>query len=132
MTVTLPQILLICCAGGVGSLARVGVGAVIARRWHAIWGTLAVNVSGSFLIGGALGLLLTRGYDFSTGAQDFVFLLATAGFLGGYTTVSGFAVQVLTLLQDQRPRHALALAFGAILSCPLAALVGVTVVRGLH
>ena len=39
--------------GALGSVARFGLGGLIAARWGETfpWGTLTVNVSGSFLIG---------------------------------------------------------------------------------
>jgi CrcB protein len=61
------------------------------------WGTMIVNVSGSFVIGcfatvtGPDGRLLVSG-DF----RQFVMV----GICGGYTTFSSFSIQTLTLAQD--------------------------------
>src|SRR5438477_11466943 len=61
------------------------------------WGTLIVNVAGSFVIGffatvtGPDGRLLIPG-----DARQFVMV----GLCGGYTTFSSFSLQTLTLVQD--------------------------------
>ena len=47
-------------AGALGALARYGLGDVISRRFPGFpWGTLVINVTGSFLIG-ALFVILTE------------------------------------------------------------------------
>jgi CrcB protein len=60
------------------------------------WGTIAVNVVGSLLI----GLFATSGPDgrllVGTTARQFV----TLGLLGGSTTFSSFSLQTLTLAQN--------------------------------
>jgi CrcB protein len=58
------------------------------------WGTLAVNVSGSFVIGCVAGATEASGGRFlSPDARLFL----TAGLCGGYTTFSGFSLQTLEL-----------------------------------
>ena len=78
---------LILIGGGFGSLARYLVGAGILHRFGSRYplGTLAVNVTGSFLI----GLLMTLLTDKLMHSANFRLLLVT-GFLGGYTTFSAF------------------------------------------
>jgi fluoride exporter len=81
---------------GLGGLARWGLSGFIAERFgHAFpWGTLIVNVSGSFLI----GLLATltgpegRFLALTSCRQFFLF-----GVLGGYTTFSSFSLQTWNL-----------------------------------
>ena len=79
--------LLIVLGGGAGSLARYLAGTVVAARWGARfpWGTLAVNVTGSFLIGLIMTLLTER----AAASPNLRFALVV-GFLGGYTTFSSF------------------------------------------
>lgn len=80
-----------------GGCARQLVGDAVARRAGSRlpWGTLAVNVSGSF----ALGFLHGAGWTAVDAARldD-----AALGFLGGYTTVSAFALQADDLLRRRR------------------------------
>lgn len=82
-----------------GGVARYACSGVIARTIGEVfpWGTLAVNVIGSFIIGffntltGPDGRLLV-----GTTARQFVMI----GFCGGYTTFSSFSLQTLNLVQD--------------------------------
>jgi fluoride exporter len=66
--------------GGLGACARVLLGAAVDGRAASPfpWGTLAVNVSGAFV----LGVLAGAGLD-----ED-AYVLAATGFLGAFTTFS--------------------------------------------
>ena len=81
--------------GAVGSIARYHVGRLVAARAPAFpWGTLIVNVVGSFLMGVLLALAL-RGR-----VSEPVRLALGAGVLGGFTTYSSFNGETLALAQD--------------------------------
>lgn len=91
--------------GGVGALARYGVG-----KWSLAWfgsgfpvGTLAVNVVGSLAIGLAVGAL--------EGVGQPAKLFFVTGLLGGFTTFSAFSLDTLTLWE--RGEAGLALAYVA-------------------
>ncbi|MBV8085043.1 MAG: fluoride efflux transporter CrcB [Chloroflexi bacterium] len=81
--------------GGLGSIARYTLGAWLVGRldlpfpYH----TLLINVTGSFLIGIILGLLL----DYPV-IDPIWRLLLVVGFLGGYTTFSTFTAETMALL----------------------------------
>lgn len=85
--------------GGLGSLARYAASGLIARQFGETfpWGTLLVNVTGSFLIG---FFATATGVDgkwwASPSAREFVML----GILGGYTTFSSFSLQTLALARE--------------------------------
>jgi CrcB protein len=66
--------------GGAGAVARFAVGGAVAARAGSAfpWGTLAVNLSGAFLLGLLVGLDL----------EGDALLLAGGGLLGSYTTFS--------------------------------------------
>jgi CrcB protein len=86
------------------------------------WGTLCVNVVGSFLLGAILG----AGVVPSEGAVAFERLhaFAAVGFCGGLTTFSTFSLQNLSLL-SARGRGALALnVLASVGLCLLVALAG--------
>ena len=87
--------LLIMLGGGLGSAARVIVGSTIQARvgGEFPWGTVLVNVSGSFLIGLLTALLAAKL------AHPYWSLLLVVGFLGGYTTFSTFEYENFQLVR---------------------------------
>lgn len=64
------------------------------------WGTLWVNASGSFLIGGYAALVAPGGRWSHDLAQRLFFM---TGFCGGYTTFSIFSLEAIQFLQTGRP-----------------------------
>ena len=84
--------------GAVGSASRFAVADWTSTRWGLAfpWGTLAVNLTGSLMIGLVMTLLLARGAD-----PTYRLVLVT-GFLGGYTTFSAFSFETLALLEARR------------------------------
>lgn len=96
--------------GGVGAATRFLLGHLLAGPWHP--GTLLANITGSFV----LGLLLGRAVD-----GDAMALLG-AGFCGGLTTYSAFAVQSL----DMPPRDAAAYACLTLGGCLAAVWLGLS------
>jgi CrcB protein len=85
--------------GALGTLARFGVSAV-ALQWFGTtfpWGTLIINVLGSFIMG--FFATLTRGETrFAAGPTTRQFVMT--GILGGFTTFSSFSLQTLNLARD--------------------------------
>jgi CrcB protein len=86
--------------GGLGALARYLVDVLVGLRLggRLPLGTLAVNVSGSLVLGALSGAAVAHG----------VSLLAGAGFLGAYTTFSTWLWESLVLAEDGRTGAALA------------------------
>lgn len=83
--------------GALGSALRYGLALGVQRRLGAGWpfGTLAVNLLGSFLVGWAFHLLVSREI-LAEGPRLFI----VAGLLGGFTTFSAFSLETLRLLQE--------------------------------
>lgn len=84
----------VAAGGAMGSVARYGVGNLarsLAPAWP--WGTLAVNVLGSFLIGLLFAWFAARP------ASDALRLGLITGVLGGFTTFSTFSIETLELLR---------------------------------
>lgn len=89
----------IAVGSALGGMARFWFSGVAARLVGETfpWGTILVNVLGSFLIGFVATLTGPDGRIFAdTLTRQFLML----GILGGYTTFSSFSLQSLTLLQD--------------------------------
>ena len=126
MDVTPGLFLALCLGGGLGSMARASLAGWMARYGAAVLAIYLVNLSGSFLIGLSFGLQIDAGTGPGISEPDFAFF--AIGFLGGYTTVSTHALQVLDRWQGGQRRAAITLALGAVLSCPLAAVLGAQIV----
>ena len=112
-------------AGGVGAATRLVVdGALRTRRSAQFpWATLAINVSGSFVLGVLTGLVLHR----HTGAD--LRLVAGTGFCGGYTTFSTASFETVRLAQRGRIAAAAGYALGTAAVTVAAASLGLIVVR---
>ena len=90
----------IAIGGALGSMGRYGVSRVFAFGFGETfpWGTLIVNVTGSFLIGLLAGLTSAPDGRFVVAPDMRQFLLV--GLCGGYTTFSSFSLQTLTLIRE--------------------------------
>jgi CrcB protein len=91
------RFLLIAIGAALGANARYLVNIWAANRFGADfpYGTLLVNISGSFI----LGFLLALTTDRLSLSPDMRLLLAV-GFLGSYTTFSSYAVESLNLWRN--------------------------------
>src|ERR1043166_688197 len=85
---------------GLGGLARWGASTLLAHRFGETfpWGTLVVNITGSFAIGLFYTLTAPDGRWLvrPTGREFFM-----TGVCGGYTTFSSFSLQTLKLAQNE-------------------------------
>ena len=89
-------ILLIGVGGMVGALLRYGAVAAVQRLAGPgfPWGTLAVNVVGSLMLGALL--VVTERMASGESLRRF----AAVGVLGAFTTFSAFSAEVVTMLRD--------------------------------
>ena len=101
--------------GALGSVARFALSTFIARRFGEDfpWGTVFVNVTGSFLIGVLAALSESSGK--LAGAVTLQHFLVV-GICGGYTTFSAFSIQTLELA---RGGHAVAAGLNVLVSVVL-------------
>jgi CrcB protein len=113
---------LVATGSALGGISRHAVGVLLAQRFGAAfpWGTLTVNVIGSFAIGVCGALLAAAQRPASPMLRDFLMI----GFLGGFTTFSAFSLQTLQLLRDGRPGSAAANVLASLLLCLLAVWLG--------
>lgn len=121
------RLLLVLAGGALGSGGRYLVGTWVAARFGAgfPWGTLAVNIAGSFLIGLLATLADERG---AISPQTRVFLVV--GVLGGFTTFSSFSLETLRLVDHGDTARALLNVAASLLFAFAAALLGIAVARG--
>ncbi len=122
------QILAIAAGGALGALLRYWTSiAVHGRLGMAFpYGTLAVNVLGSLLMGFLYIWLIDR---MAAGPALRAFLLI--GVLGAFTTFSTFSMETLNLLEAGHPGKALANVLVSVVVCVTAAGLGVVAARQL-
>lgn len=115
------ELLLVALLGGVGAATRFVVDGAIRTRWSAAFpvATLAINVTGSALIGGLTGAHLFHGL------ADGAFTVAAVGFCGGYTTFSTAMVEAVRLVQGEEYRQAALYVLGSLALSLAAAALGV-------
>lgn len=111
----------IAVGGAIGSVARfltsVSVGHVVGTAFP--WGTLAVNIVGSFVIGALTGLMAFR-----WNVTPELRMLLITGFLGGYTTFSAFSLEMALMLERGTWPPAVAYALLSVVGCIVATLGG--------
>jgi len=89
-------ILAVASGGALGATGRFLVGKMMLRLMGPgfPWGTLTVNIAGSFIIGLIVTLLASR-YNLAHHWQGFLVI----GVLGGFTTFSAFSLEVGLMLE---------------------------------
>jgi len=92
------KLLIVGMGGFIGAVARYGLSGLVHRYGGDAfpWGTLVVNVTGCFLIGGLIYLAADRAV---LSPNTRLFLLI--GVLGAFTTFSTFGYETLELLRDR-------------------------------
>jgi CrcB protein len=113
----------IAVGSAIGGVARYWLSGAIAAAFGETfpWGTLLVNVSGSFAIGFVATLTDPDGrYYFGSAARQFVMV----GICGGYTTFSSFSLQTLNLVRDGQWVPAGANIAGSVILCLAAVWLG--------
>ncbi len=109
--------------GAIGSVGRFWLASVMTAltgpRYP--WGTLLINVLGSFVIGLVGGFTLTPG---RVGVHPDIRIFLMTGVCGGFTTFSAFSLQTLELLQAGDVVPALGYGAGSVVLCVLATYAG--------
>jgi len=121
------RVVAVLLGGATGTYLRYVLGKWIGRRSWAQgfpFGTLIINVSGSFILGAAATLLL----DCLPPGYENWYLLVGTGFCGGYTTFSTFELETLNLIRDGSWRLALVNVVASLLLGFLGVVLGVGLV----
>jgi CrcB protein len=109
--------------GAMGSVARFwltsAMTALTGPRFP--WGTLLINVLGSFVIGLVAGITLIPG---RVGMHPDIRIFLMTGVCGGFTTFSAFSLQTLELMQAGEMVPALGYAIGSVVFCVAATFCG--------
>ena len=116
-------LLWVALGSAIGGMARFFILGVVARAFGEAfpWGTLTVNVTGSF----AIGALFVAAQAGGPVDRPEVVALALTSVLGSYTTVSSFSLQTLGLARDGRWLRAGANVVLSLGLCLAAAAAGV-------
>jgi CrcB protein len=112
---------------GIGGALRHGVNLAAARQFGFgfPFGTLIVNVAGSFLMG-----LLAGYFAFRPGLSQHLRLFLTTGVLGGFTTFSAFSLDTALLVERHAYGMAAGYAVGSVAASVAALFFGLAVFRG--
>lgn len=113
----------IAAGGAIGSLLRFWLNLFFTGRFGETmpWGTILINISGSFAIG-LFATLSEPGGRISVSADLRLFVLV--GLCGGYTTFSSFSLQTLALFQSGEPGRAIANVIVSVFFCLVAVWLG--------
>lgn len=116
----------IALGGALGSVARYGLSSLTARSFGETfpWGTLLVNVVGSFVIGAFATL---SGPDGRLIVAPDARLFVTVGVCGGFTTFSSFSLQTLGLIRTGEFAAAFGNIVGSVVLCLLSVWLGYVV-----
>ena len=116
----------IAIGGALGSVARYACSDLVARSFGGTfpWGTLIVNVTGSFVIGAFATL---SGPDGRWLVTPDARLFVTVGVCGGYTTFSSFSLQTLNLMRTGEMGAAAVNIAGSVVLCLVSVWAGYVV-----
>ncbi|WP_437971009.1 fluoride efflux transporter CrcB [Sorangium sp. So ce260] len=114
--------------GAAGTLARYGLSTWCQQRFGAgfPYGTLAVNVIGSFLLGVILQIAAMTELLSPT-----LRLGLSTGVMGGFTTYSSFNYETIKLFEEKAWRMGVLNVVSTVVGCLLAGVLGMAVARRL-
>ena len=120
--------LLVFLGAGIGGALRHGVNLGCARYCGAAfpWGTLTVNVAGSFIMGALAAWLALRAGE---GWSQPLRLLLAPGILGGFTTFSAFSLDAVLIWERGEAGHAAAYVAASVVLSIAGLVAGLALVR---
>lgn len=119
------NLLLVVVGGGIGAGIRhlTNIGALRLVGPNYPWGTMAINIVGSFAMGLFIAALMRRG-----GSNELRLFVAT-GILGGFTTFSAFSLDFATLWERGATLPALGYALASVVGAVIALFLGLWLAR---
>ncbi|NGN39845.1 fluoride efflux transporter CrcB [Mesorhizobium sp. CGMCC 1.15528] len=120
------NLVLVAIGGAIGASLRhlVNLAALRLVGMTFPWGTMAINIAGSFAMGVFVELLARR-----FGASNEVRLFVATGILGGFTTFSAFSLDFAVLWERGAALPALAYVLVSVIGAILALFLGLWLVR---
>ncbi|AZO47196.1 MAG: fluoride efflux transporter CrcB [Mesorhizobium sp.] len=121
------NLLLVVIGGGIGAGIRhlTNMGALRLVGPNYPWGTMVINIVGSFVMGLFIAVLARRG-----GSNEVRLFVAT-GILGGFTTFSAFSLDFATLWERGAAVPAFGYALASVIGAILALFLGLWLARSL-
>ncbi|MET3614371.1 CrcB protein [Rhizobium aquaticum] len=120
--------LIVFIGAGIGGMLRQGVN-VTALKWAGNgfpWGTLFINILGSFVMG-----LVAEYWALKSGLPQTTRLFLTTGILGGFTTFSAFSLDTALLYERGETLAAAGYAIGSVVLSVGALFGGLAIIRHL-
>ena len=111
--------------GALGTVSRFWLNGLVSEKFGETfpWGTLAINVIGSFIIG-VLGALTIPEGRMSSEGRAFTTQFLMIGVCGGFTTFSSFSLQTLNLLREREWLYAGGNVLLSVALCLIATWIG--------
>jgi len=119
----------VAAGGAIGAAGRYVVGVLATRLLgHEFpWGTVIVNITGSFAMGAIITYMALK---WSASQEMRAFL--TTGVLGGFTTLSTFSLDFAFLYDRKHPIVAFFYAMGTVGLALIAVFAGMALMRAVH
>jgi CrcB protein len=118
--------LIVFIGAGIGGMLRQGIN-VAALKWAGNgfpWGTLVINILGSFIMG-----LVAEYWALKSGLPQTTRLFLTTGVLGGFTTFSAFSLDTALLYERGEALTAAGYAIGSVVLSVAALFGGLAIIR---
>ena len=125
------RVLMVGLGGAVGSILRYWVDGVVSDHFGKTFpiGILAINITGSFIIGAFFALFGPEGRWL---VRPTVYTFLTVGICGGYTTFSSFSLNTLRLAQERQWLYAGANVVFSLIGCLVGVWLGYTLASSLN
>jgi CrcB protein len=121
-------VILVGIGGALGSIARYGSGVLVGRIWPTTFplATMLVNIAGSLAMGLFIGWLARTTPAWQADARLFVAI----GVLGGFTTLSSFSLDTVSLIERGEWGQALLYVLMSVVISIAALFAGLLITRG--
>ena len=119
--------LLVGLGGAIGSAARYGSGILVGRVWASTFplATMLVNITGSLIMGLFIGFLARTTPAWQADAR----LFFAVGVLGGFTTLSSFSLDAVSLIERGEIGQAAFYIVGSVVISIVALFIGLLLMR---